>query len=417
MSEVREPPESYIVQDNGQFFYVTEYGDDDLEIRVEQESVVDKLGYLIVYHAITLDNRISHGAFRLYCLYHYWAHEKRKAWPTLKTIAKHLNVTRPTVIAYNKELEAAGYICRIARKSDDGDKLSSIVVLLSTSNNTGLNDAAAKIFMEERGIPLEEGQGGKKTLPGSKKVLLGGQCTDQGGKKTLPKGLTPEGLTPEGKTPPAKNLPPLEIEDSYTVTYYYKDRENVTCTGHANIGPWQIRCYACGNDVVIRSLKTPVECRCGLHEYVLTKDRPGEKKAHPAVVILRQKIGHLNQEQVNLIEGTVGTSEEDLDLWRKVISAWLQHGWYERNVSGMVERYVNKDIPGTKKKEESKAESAEPITTHTPPPPEPPEPPRKYTDEELAAWAAEAGGETIRAGPIFAGKVYDVDFPKEGTNG
>ena len=37
----------------------------------------------------------------------------------------------------------------------------------------------------------------------------------------------------------------------------------------------------------------------------------------------------------------------DLDLWDKVITAWVKHGWNKRNVAGMLEYYERGEIPST----------------------------------------------------------------------
>ena len=37
----------------------------------------------------------------------------------------------------------------------------------------------------------------------------------------------------------------------------------------------------------------------------------------------------------------------DLDLWDKVITAWVKHGWNKRNVAGMLECYERGEIPST----------------------------------------------------------------------
>lgn len=39
--------------------------------------------------------------------------------------------------------------------------------------------------------------------------------------------------------------------------------------------------------------------------------------------------------------------DADLDLWDRVITAWVKHGWNKRNVAGMIECYERGEIPST----------------------------------------------------------------------
>ena len=46
------------------------------------------------------------------------------------------------------------------------------------------------------------------------------------------------------------------------------------------------------------------------------------------------------------IAGAVGTSETDLDFWRKVVTGYIAHGWNKYNVSNMLDFYKRREIPG-----------------------------------------------------------------------
>ena len=350
MKYMEDPPDSYITEQDGVFYKVTEFNDEDLKICIEYESTATKLGYLTVLHAITLDQRLSHGAFRLYCLYHYWSQRKSVAWPSLRTLADHLGVSKSSIVAYNKELEDAGYIARHGRCTRDRNgkdrQLTSLVIIKDATQNPGATQLAAKILTEERGM----------------KLVGGGQPADQGGQPVGHEELTIEGVTIEGEAPAprvekkAAETHPLLIEEDYIVTLYYKDKSAVRKMGTVEGGPWSVTCE-CGADVVIHKLETPVLCTnasCQMHEFVLTKQRREQPvKTHPAVLLAIKKLGatSLNDEGKKLIADCVAA--DDLEFWEKVMSSWLQHGWNRRNVAGMVDWYNRREIPSTGKKKGS----------------------------------------------------------------
>jgi len=45
---------------------------------------------------------------------------------------------------------------------------------------------------------------------------------------------------------------------------------------------------------------------------------------------------------------TVGIEQDDLQFWRNVIRAWIGKGWRKDNVSGMLEYYAERRLPGEK---------------------------------------------------------------------
>jgi DNA-binding MarR family transcriptional regulator len=82
---------------------------------VRYRNPVKEVGFAMVYHMMTLDDRIGDGAFRLYCRYLFYSQQKSKCWPGRDTLAKVLGVGVATISRWNKELETAGYITRQRR--------------------------------------------------------------------------------------------------------------------------------------------------------------------------------------------------------------------------------------------------------------------------------------------------------------
>ena len=91
-------PASTITQDTG---YSTD---------VRFRNSVKALGHAQLQHAITLDDQIGDGAYRLYALYLMYAQDKDLCWPGRARIAEMRGVGEATVTRWNKELVDAGYI-------------------------------------------------------------------------------------------------------------------------------------------------------------------------------------------------------------------------------------------------------------------------------------------------------------------
>jgi hypothetical protein len=350
--QISDPPESYITEIDGVFHHVTEYTDDDLVIDVKFESAAEKLGYLVLYHAVTLDTRLSHGAFRLYCLYHYWARRKTSAYPSLKTVGDHLGVSRSSVVAYNKELEEYGYISRHGRKSTVGDQLSSVVVLKSLEKNAGASAVAAKILIGERDVEFREG-GGQPAEQVVSQLVEGGQPVGH-------EGLTIEELTnkekkkrladrkaPASLSAGENDKQPLPIEEGYRVEYYVGDDENVDFDmGRKKKGPWRLYCPNCqGKTVTVEKMDSdPTPCSCGMHEFVLLSKKPHKKVQgkHPAVdayyriAAAKVRYGALAEWEAE-IAAVVGVDEERVEHWRRVVKAACANQQFNvRNVPNLL---------------------------------------------------------------------------------
>lgn len=71
--------------------------------------------------------------------------------------------------------------------------------------------------------------------------------------------------------------------------------------------------------------------------------------AHPALQTYRSVIRlqvpvALRQEVIS----TVGTSQESLTLWRKILYDWLSLGWNKQNIKGMLESFVRGEVRQSK---------------------------------------------------------------------
>ena len=77
-----------------------------------------------------------------------------------------------------------------------------------------------------------------------------------------------------------------------------------------------------------------------------------ERKGAPvpvAVQAYREVVNRFPDKAVwGLVAETVGEKEADLEFWKKVVRAWIGCGWNKLNVTGMMECYKRREIPGTK---------------------------------------------------------------------
>jgi len=277
------------------------------------------------------------------------------AWPGMDLLAEKIRMTTQSVRNLTQELMQAGELVKISR-ADQGR--TNLYIVMTSITDEELQKARDK---------AESFGGGQIFLP-PKCALGGGQIAIiEGGQIAI----IPDPSLPviEPSDDGSENTEPRpsvkEDEDNRPISYYFKDKKFVTAMGRVASGPWSVTCEDCGGDVIISKRDTPTECLCGMHEYILLSKKPGvRKKMHPAVLVLRKKIGNrnLNQEQVNLVESVVGTSDSDLNFWREVIEAWMQHGWYEKNVKGMLDWYERRELPTTGKK---RGEEGGGETTHT----------------------------------------------------
>lgn len=82
---------------------------------VRESRGVDRRGFAIVYHDITLDNDISDGAYRMYALLKMYSHQKNHCWPSVALLAENIGKTEDTASRHLSELEDRGLIVRKRR--------------------------------------------------------------------------------------------------------------------------------------------------------------------------------------------------------------------------------------------------------------------------------------------------------------
>lgn len=186
----------------------------------------------------------------------------------------------------------------------------------------------------------------------------------------------------------AKRAPFSPLQDSsYTISIYYNDKSLVKAKERVKTGPWEIICQVCGNEVEITELDTPVECLCGMHEYILLSKKPmAKRKRKPEAVEAYYSIasskGIKYDSQDDDLEERIASTVTDVPFWRQVVIEYIIR-WSPKNILTMLEYYERRQLPGTKQGEEGGGE-----TTHTPPPPEPDLNIPEYTEEELREWTA-----------------------------
>ncbi len=106
-------------------------------LEVKHKNPISKVGFAMMHHVITLDLRISDGAYRLYALILKYAHDKGKAWPSCITLADLLGKSVDTVYRRLDQLEEYEYLQRELRPG----KQSILWVLDLTTNDSLLNIA------------------------------------------------------------------------------------------------------------------------------------------------------------------------------------------------------------------------------------------------------------------------------------
>ena len=76
---------------------------------------IQRHGFAIVYHVLTLDKTLSDGAFRLYALLLKYAQQKNHAYPGVQRLADDLGTSERTIKSRLAELEQPGLITRQRR--------------------------------------------------------------------------------------------------------------------------------------------------------------------------------------------------------------------------------------------------------------------------------------------------------------
>ena len=78
------------------------------------QDAVEDMGFAMIYHIVTLDTRVTDGAYRLYALLLKFARNKR-AWPGIARLAKDLGCSEPTIQRRLLNLINVGLITRERR--------------------------------------------------------------------------------------------------------------------------------------------------------------------------------------------------------------------------------------------------------------------------------------------------------------
>ncbi len=155
------------------------------------------------------------------------------------------------------------------------------------------------------------------------------------------------------KAKAAKTQPP-PADPQFEISLYLKDKDHVRAIGNWTNGPWEVKCFHCGEGVRIGELDTAVECLCGMHEYTLVKKKKhvaGKREIGPVeayLTIAGRKKHTIAQEWLDEIEKTV----TDLPFWRQVVKEYCGRGWNRGNIAKMLEYYKEGRLPGTRKKKE-----------------------------------------------------------------
>lgn len=87
-------------------------------------------GFSKVLHSVLLDKRLSHPAFKVYCVLLMYTFDKKECcYPSLSSIAKDSKYTRNTVILAIRELEKLGYV-RVERALKNSRKVNKYFLLI-----------------------------------------------------------------------------------------------------------------------------------------------------------------------------------------------------------------------------------------------------------------------------------------------
>jgi len=76
---------------------------------------VKDIGFAQIEHIMTLDPKLSDGAFRTFALYLKYAHQRGRCWPSRERMARERGKTERALQYHNNELVRLGYITREQR--------------------------------------------------------------------------------------------------------------------------------------------------------------------------------------------------------------------------------------------------------------------------------------------------------------
>ena len=84
------------------------------------------------------------------------------------------------------------------------------------------------------------------------------------------------------------------------------------------------------------------------------ENRKGEVKK-PAAVHVYQTVAHLypHKSLWSKMDETIGDDKESLLLFRQIVEGWLLIGWNPKNIKGMLDFYIRREIPGAEKEKQN----------------------------------------------------------------
>lgn len=83
---------------------------------IKHRRPIEREGFAMLYHVLTLDKSLSDGAFRLYALLLKYAQQKDHAYPGLERLAEELDKTRVTISRLMAELVSKKLVSRQRRR-------------------------------------------------------------------------------------------------------------------------------------------------------------------------------------------------------------------------------------------------------------------------------------------------------------
>lgn len=253
-----------------------------------------------------------------------WERAGSEAWPAIKTIARQMGLTSRTVRRLLSGLEDRGLLKRWLRAGkttiyDVGGFSRTLLRLYAERVQAGEHEAQADgdwgvTLMSSLsilgGTPVS-GVGGTPMSGESHALKQREDSPDEGpsGERGPPSPSIPSGI-PDPSRLTVKQVAGLDL-----------DKGEWCALGDAE---------AQGKD------------RAGVREVVERKLR-----AAPAAVEAYREIAEVYPKKVlwPTIAETVGDQQEELDLWGRVVLAWVANGWRPTNVRGMLEFYGRREIP------------------------------------------------------------------------
>ncbi len=101
------------------------------------------------------DSRLSHQALKVLCTIATYSDRKGFCWPSMKTLAARLRVSRPTVVEHVGKLIEFGYLARTYRRREDGGSTSSMLRVLYDGELAPEHDSHPADPEDHHGDPVD----------------------------------------------------------------------------------------------------------------------------------------------------------------------------------------------------------------------------------------------------------------------